>query len=74
MLIIIPAYIQLVQPEELIAALEWMPAEAVESMTSVVLQDWPNTYTYTKQMAEYFVQKEVWTCLLLGFFKYPKTI
>jgi hypothetical protein len=59
------AYIQLVQPEELISALEWMPAEAVESMTSVVLQDWPNTYTYTKQMAEHFVQKEVWTWLPL---------
>ena len=32
-------------------------------MTPSVLEDWPNTYTFTKQMAEYFVREEVCVCV-----------
>lgn len=54
-----PSSLQLVTPDDLLATLEWMPNEAVESLTPTVLEGWPNTYTYSKQMAEHFVEREV---------------
>lgn len=41
-----------VDPNKLIDALEWMDNEMLDSMTSDLIKKKPNTYTYTKQLAE----------------------
>lgn len=47
-----------VDPKKLIDCLEWMDDSLVEDITPKVLGDQPNTYTYTKAMAEYVLQQE----------------
>lgn len=42
----------------LIDTLEWMEDELVRLMTPKLLGDQPNTYTYTKALAEHMVQQE----------------
>ncbi|ESO97369.1 hypothetical protein LOTGIDRAFT_214222 [Lottia gigantea] len=45
-------------PNRLIDAAEWMDNEAMNSLTGKLLGDRPNTYTYTKAMAEYLLSQE----------------
>jgi fatty acyl-CoA reductase len=47
-----------IQPEKLEAALEWMSEEQADVLTPSLLDDLPNTYTYTKGLAEYILMKE----------------
>lgn len=46
------------EPEDLIRMSEWMSDEAMESMQKELLGPHPNTYTYTKRLAEILVQRE----------------
>nr|XP_033784733.1 fatty acyl-CoA reductase 1 isoform X1 [Geotrypetes seraphini] len=46
-------------PRKLIEALEWMDDSLVNDITPKLIGDSPNTYTYTKALAEYIVQQEV---------------
>lgn len=45
-------------PEDLIRMAEWMDAKALEKITPSLLDPHPNTYTYSKRLAEILVQKE----------------
>lgn len=47
-----------VDPQKLIDALEWMDDDMIESITARLIGDKPNTYTYTKQLAEDLLIKE----------------
>ncbi|XP_062917664.1 fatty acyl-CoA reductase 1 isoform X2 [Mobula hypostoma] len=47
-----------VDPKKLIEALEWMDDDLVQDITRKLIGERPNTYTYTKAMAEYVVQQE----------------
>lgn len=42
-----------VEPQKIIDVLEWMDDEMVELFTKKLLREKPNTYTYTKQLAEW---------------------
>lgn len=45
-------------PEDLIRMSEWMTDEAMESIQKELLGQHPNTYTYTKRLAEIMVERE----------------
>ncbi|XP_039391836.1 fatty acyl-CoA reductase 1 isoform X9 [Mauremys reevesii] len=47
-----------VDPKKLIGSLEWMDDGLVNDITPKLIGDRPNTYTYTKALAEYVVQQE----------------
>ncbi|XP_043084144.1 fatty acyl-CoA reductase 1-like [Puntigrus tetrazona] len=47
-----------VEPKKLIDSLEWMDDKLVSLMTPKLLGERPNTYTYTKALAEQLVQQE----------------
>uniref|UniRef100_A0A3P9M3Y1 Fatty acyl-CoA reductase n=1 Tax=Oryzias latipes TaxID=8090 RepID=A0A3P9M3Y1_ORYLA len=47
-----------VEPKKLIESLEWMDDGIVQDITPRLIGDRPNTYTYTKALAEYVVQQE----------------
>ncbi|XP_059181554.1 fatty acyl-CoA reductase 1 isoform X1 [Centropristis striata] len=47
-----------VEPKKLIESLEWMDDGMVRDITPRLISDRPNTYTYTKALAEYVVQQE----------------
>ncbi|XP_061767965.1 fatty acyl-CoA reductase 1 isoform X2 [Nerophis ophidion] len=47
-----------VEPWKLIESLEWMDDSIVRDITPRLIGDRPNTYTYTKALAEYVVQQE----------------
>ncbi|KAM6133885.1 fatty acyl-CoA reductase 1 isoform 2-T2 [Phoenicopterus ruber ruber] len=47
-----------VDPRKLIDSLEWMDDGLVNDITPKLLGDRPNTYIYTKALAEYVVQQE----------------
>ncbi|CAH2326043.1 fatty acyl- reductase 1 isoform X1 [Pelobates cultripes] len=47
-----------VDPKKLIESLEWMDDSLVNDITPKLIGDRPNTYTYTKALAEYIVQQE----------------
>ncbi|MEE6499171.1 hypothetical protein FKM82_003345 [Ascaphus truei] len=47
-----------VDPRKLIESLEWMDDSLVSDITPKLIGDRPNTYTYTKALAEYVVQQE----------------
>uniref|UniRef100_A0A6I8RGU7 Fatty acyl-CoA reductase n=1 Tax=Xenopus tropicalis TaxID=8364 RepID=A0A6I8RGU7_XENTR len=47
-----------VDPKKLIESLEWMDDGLVNDITPKLIGDRPNTYTYTKALAEYVVQQE----------------
>ena len=47
-----------VKAEKLIEACDWMNDEVVDLITPKVIQNKPNTYTYTKQIAESVVMQE----------------
>ncbi|XP_055341578.1 fatty acyl-CoA reductase 1-like [Paramacrobiotus metropolitanus] len=45
-------YDPVVEPDQLIEAFQWMNGEMIYSVTSSLIPPWPNTYTYTKALAE----------------------
>ncbi|XP_042669921.1 fatty acyl-CoA reductase 1 isoform X2 [Centrocercus urophasianus] len=47
-----------VDPKKLMDSLEWMDDSLVNDITPKLIGDRPNTYTYTKALAEYVVQQE----------------
>jgi fatty acyl-CoA reductase len=47
-----------VRPERLIEAMEWMDGDLVDTLTPKIIKSRPNTYTFTKAIAEYLVLKE----------------
>ncbi|XP_075693909.1 fatty acyl-CoA reductase 1 isoform X3 [Rhinoderma darwinii] len=47
-----------VDPKKLIESLGWMEDGLVNDITPKLIGDRPNTYTYTKALAEYIVQQE----------------
>uniref|UniRef100_A0A8C5N2L9 Fatty acyl-CoA reductase n=1 Tax=Leptobrachium leishanense TaxID=445787 RepID=A0A8C5N2L9_9ANUR len=47
-----------VDPKKLIESLEWMDDGLINDITPKLIGDRPNTYTYTKALAEYIVQQE----------------
>ncbi|XP_034382448.1 fatty acyl-CoA reductase 1 isoform X1 [Cyclopterus lumpus] len=47
-----------VDPKKLIESVEWMDDGIVRDITPRLIGDRPNTYTYTKALAEYLVQQE----------------
>ncbi|KAJ3612459.1 hypothetical protein NHX12_020734 [Muraenolepis orangiensis] len=47
-----------VEPVKLIESLSWMDDDIVEDITPRLIGERPNTYTYTKALAEYVVQQE----------------
>ena len=47
-----------VQPERIIEASEWMDESLMNLMTPSMIKDKPNTYIYTKSIAEAMVIKE----------------
>ncbi|XP_068004039.1 fatty acyl-CoA reductase 1 isoform X3 [Melanerpes formicivorus] len=47
-----------VDPRKLMDSLEWMDDSLVNDITPKLLGDRPNTYIYTKALAEYIVQQE----------------
>ncbi|XP_074554579.1 fatty acyl-CoA reductase 1 isoform X3 [Halichoeres trimaculatus] len=47
-----------VEPKKLIESLDWMDDGIVRDITPRLIGDRPNTYTYTKALAEYVVQQE----------------
>uniref|UniRef100_A0A3Q2SYU3 Fatty acyl-CoA reductase n=1 Tax=Fundulus heteroclitus TaxID=8078 RepID=A0A3Q2SYU3_FUNHE len=46
-----------VEPKKLIESLEWMDEDIVQDITPRLIGDRPNTYTYTKALAESVVQQ-----------------
>jgi len=47
-----------VQPQKLVEALEWMNDDMLASLTPQLIGRRPNTYTYTKALAEYMLVEE----------------
>lgn len=47
-----------VEPQKLIDALDWMDDEMLSAITPKLLGQKPNTYTFTKQLAEHLLCKE----------------
>lgn len=45
-------------PEELIRLAEWMDAKTLDKITPELLHPHPNTYTYSKRLAEILVQNQ----------------
>lgn len=46
------------KPEDLIRCAEWMSDDAMAGMQKTVLKTQPNTYTYTKRLAELLIRDE----------------
>lgn len=47
-----------IQPSKLLDASEWMDDQVFDVLTQKIIQDRPNTYTFTKALAEYVVSQE----------------
>jgi len=47
-----------VEPQKVIDAIEWMDDEMIDAVTPKLIGDKPNTYTYTKQLAETLLMEE----------------
>ena len=47
-----------VEPQKLIDAMEWMDDEMINMVTPQLIGNKPNTYTFTKHLAEYLLIKE----------------
>lgn len=47
-----------IQPSKLLDASEWMDDQVFDVLTEKIIQDRPNTYTYTKALAEYVLSQE----------------
>ncbi|KAM7178659.1 fatty acyl-CoA reductase 2 isoform 2-T3 [Macrochelys suwanniensis] len=47
-----------VEIKKLCDLVEWLDESIIQEITPKLIGDWPNTYTYTKALAEYLVQQE----------------
>ena len=47
-----------IQPSKLLDASEWMDDQVLDAITAKVISDRPNTYTFTKALAEYVISQE----------------
>ncbi|XP_023238988.1 fatty acyl-CoA reductase 1-like [Centruroides sculpturatus] len=47
-----------VDPEELIRTIQWMDTDLVDTITPKLIDDFPNTYSFTKNLAEKLYLKE----------------
>ncbi|XP_003221419.2 fatty acyl-CoA reductase 1 isoform X2 [Anolis carolinensis] len=47
-----------IEPRKLFDLVEWMDESLIEEITPKLIGDWPNTYTFTKALAEYLLQQE----------------
>ena len=47
-----------IQPSKLLDASEWMDDKVFDVLTEKIIQDRPNTYTFTKALAEYVISQE----------------
>jgi fatty acyl-CoA reductase len=47
-----------IQPSKLLDASEWMDDQVFDVLTSKIISDRPNTYTFTKALAEYVISQE----------------
>jgi fatty acyl-CoA reductase len=47
-----------IQPSKLLDASEWMDDQVFDAITNKVINDRPNTYTFTKALAEYVISQE----------------
>lgn len=45
-------------PEDLIRAIQWMDDNALDLITPALLKSHPNTYTYSKRLAECLVKAQ----------------
>ncbi|KAH0616362.1 hypothetical protein JD844_027403 [Phrynosoma platyrhinos] len=46
------------EPRKLYDLVEWMDESLIQEITPRLIGDWPNTYTFTKALAEYLLQQE----------------
>lgn len=51
-------YSPAMDPYKLLSTVDWMSDDMVNDMTPFLLGDWPNTYTFTKALAETVLVKE----------------
>ena len=49
---------QITDKYEIVLVFRWMTTEMLESLTPTLLGDYPNTYTFTKGLAEFIISKE----------------
>uniref|UniRef100_A0A8D2JJ18 Fatty acyl-CoA reductase n=1 Tax=Varanus komodoensis TaxID=61221 RepID=A0A8D2JJ18_VARKO len=47
-----------VEPNKLFDLVEWMDDSLLDQITPKLIQDWPNTYTFTKALTEFLIQQE----------------
>ena len=47
-----------IQPSKLLDASEWMDDKVFDVLTNKLISDRPNTYTFTKALAEYVLAQE----------------
>ena len=47
-----------IQPSKLLDASEWMDDQVFDVLTNKIISDRPNTYTFTKALAEYVISQE----------------
>ncbi|CAF3215487.1 unnamed protein product [Rotaria socialis] len=47
-----------IQPSKLLDACEWMDDQVLDALTNKLISDRPNTYTFTKALAEYVVSQD----------------
>jgi fatty acyl-CoA reductase len=47
-----------IQPSKLLDASEWMDDQVFDVLTKKLINDRPNTYTFTKALAEYVISQE----------------
>lgn len=47
-----------IQPSKLVDASEWMDDQVLDALTNKIIGDRPNTYTFTKALAEYVISQD----------------
>jgi fatty acyl-CoA reductase len=47
-----------IQPSKLLDASEWMDDQVFDVLTNKIINDRPNTYTFTKALAEYVASQD----------------
>lgn len=51
-------YPMAIHPQKVLDAVEWMSEDMLAKVTSDILGNYPNTYTYTKAIAEWMLEKD----------------
>ena len=51
-------YPPVIAPSKLLEASEWMDDQVFDVLTEKIISDRPNTYTFTKSLAEYLISQE----------------